>query len=112
MEDALSKYNTSPGARVSPDHRRLTIVVVPSGIVGTLSEPLPSISADTDDQLWLESLSERFRSWLVVCEQDRIDDANMRLYELFSGFMRYHRGLGREELTKLWFCQNVAPLEL
>jgi hypothetical protein len=110
--DALSKYHRRPSAGVSPDHRRLTIVAVPLGFVGTLSEPLPSISADTDDKLWLESLSKRFRSWLAVCEQAGMHGANMRLYELFSGLLRYPQRLGREKLTKLWFCQNVAPLEL
>lgn len=107
--DELGEYDASK-AQVSPDHRRLTIVAAPLGIVGTLSEPLPSITADTGDKLWLESLSERFRSWLAVCEQDGIHDANKRLYELFSAVLCPFRP-GREIPTKLWFCRNAAPVE-
>jgi hypothetical protein len=70
-----NQYPRPPKTRVFPDHRRFTIVAAPLAIVGTLSEPPPpSITADTAT-LWLESLAERFRSWLAVCEQDGIHDA-------------------------------------
>jgi hypothetical protein len=104
------KYPRPPKARVSPDHRRLTIAAAPLGIVGTLSEPLPSITANTADTLWLESLAERFRSWLAVCEQDGIHDANKHLYDLFNLVM-FPLKPGREMPTKLWFSQNTALVE-
>jgi hypothetical protein len=107
-----------PKARVSPDHRRLTIVAAPLGTVSTLSEPLPSITIDIGNELWLESLSGRFRSWLVVCAQDGIHDANERLYELLTAVLRPWMSSSsrpRREIPtisrKLWFCQNVAPIE-
>lgn len=85
-------------------------MAAPLVIVGILNEPLPSITADTADTLWLESLAERFRSWLAVCEQGGIHDAKKHLYDLFNLVM-FPLKPGREMPTKLRFSQNVALVE-